>query len=152
MIKRILLILMGGIFVFGISKLSYAMMCGSHEEHKSQQRTAQSDTEHQHGKVSEVNTQTQPKEVIDVGNKICPVSGEEIKEDEVIKVEHEGKIYNFCCKACVKDFKKDPQKYIKKVEEELKARSKEETETTKMAPEPISGQGMHEGHHQGTHE
>lgn len=55
--------------------------------------------------------------VKEVGNKFCPVSGEEIKEEEAVKVEYEGKIYNLCCKMCVEEFKKDPEKYIKKLEE-----------------------------------
>ncbi|OGX25945.1 MAG: hypothetical protein A3J51_00985 [Omnitrophica WOR_2 bacterium RIFCSPHIGHO2_02_FULL_45_21] len=47
---------------------------------------------------------------------MCPVSGQEIKKEEVYQVEYEGKIYNLCCKMCLKDFKKDPQKYIEKLE------------------------------------
>jgi YHS domain-containing protein len=37
--------------------------------------------------------------------------------------EYKGKVYNFCCQMCIEEFKKDPQKYIKKVEEE-KAKEK----------------------------
>ena len=55
---------------------------------------------------------------IEAGNKFCPVSGEKVGGmGEVVKYEHEGKIYNFCCPMCLKDFKKDPQKYIKILEE-----------------------------------
>lgn len=148
MYKRILIILMGIMFIFGISKISFAMMCGEHGKH---QQIAQAETEHKH-ESTEATAPVTPTEAVNVGNKICPVSNEKIKEGEKYQVEHEGKIYNLCCKMCLKDFKKDPQKYIKKVEEELEARSKEETEATKMVPEAASSQGMHEGHHQGTHE
>ncbi|MBU4311747.1 MAG: YHS domain-containing protein [Candidatus Omnitrophica bacterium] len=55
---------------------------------------------------------------VDVGNKICPVSGEEIYEEMKATYEHEGKIYNFCCAMCIDEFKKDPEKYIEKIEEE----------------------------------
>ena len=59
---------------------------------------------------------------VEVGNKICPVSGEEAGGmGPVFPYEHEGKIYNLCCEMCALDFKKDPQKYIAKVNEELKA-------------------------------
>ncbi len=58
----------------------------------------------------------------DVGNKICPVTGEKIDEKTKATYEYEGKIYNFCCPVCIEEFKKDPGKYIKKVEEELKGR------------------------------
>lgn len=58
---------------------------------------------------------------VNVGNKICPVSGEEIGGDmgEGVEVEYKGKIYNLCCAMCKKDFLKDPEKYIKKVETEM---------------------------------
>ncbi len=53
--------------------------------------------------------------VIDVSNKICPVLGEPINEDNKATYEYQGKIYNFCCTSCVEAFKKDPQKYIDKM-------------------------------------
>ena len=59
---------------------------------------------------------------VEVGNKICPVSGEVIAEmgdGKGFQVEHEGKIYNLCCSMCAKDFKKDPEKFIQKIKEEL---------------------------------
>jgi YHS domain-containing protein len=57
---------------------------------------------------------------VEVGNKICPVSGEEVgKMGDVVKFEHNGKIYNFCCAMCIKDFKKDPEKYSKIAEDEV---------------------------------
>ncbi len=59
----------------------------------------------------------------DMGNKICPVTGEKIEEKLKATYEYEGKVYNFCCPVCIEEFKKDPQKYIKKIEEELKASS-----------------------------
>ncbi|MBF0522007.1 MAG: YHS domain-containing protein [Candidatus Omnitrophica bacterium] len=60
----------------------------------------------------------------DVGNKICPISGAKIVSNSGMAsaiYEYEGKIYHFCCAGCISAFKKDPQKYILKVEEELKA-------------------------------
>ena len=62
---------------------------------------------------------------VEVGNKICPVSHEAIGQEGMApyQVTHNGKIYNFCCAMCEKDFNKDPEKYIKAVEEEMKAES-----------------------------
>ena len=53
-----------------------------------------------------------------VGNKICPVTGDKLSIDTSVTYEYGGKIYNFCCAGCIEEFKKDPVKYIKKIEEE----------------------------------
>jgi YHS domain-containing protein len=58
---------------------------------------------------------------VNVGNKICPVSGNKV--DGVTTFAYEGKEYNVCCSACLVSFKKDPQTYIKKTEEELKTQA-----------------------------
>ena len=62
------------------------------------------------------NTAEQVKKAEEVGNKICPVSGEKIDENTKVTYEYKGKIYNFCCPMCVEEFKKDPGKYIEKME------------------------------------
>ncbi len=57
---------------------------------------------------------------VDVGNKTCPVSGEEIGEmGEVTRYEYNGKIYNLCCAMCIKDFQKNPEQYSNKAEESI---------------------------------
>ena len=78
----------------------------------------------QQGKESE-------SKAVEVGNKICPVSGEKIPAPgekgamgEVVKYEYNRKIYNLCCPMCVKDFKKDPEKYSKIADDEV-AKEKE---------------------------
>lgn len=71
--------------------------------------------------------QAAKKEPVNAGNKICPVSGMQIGGEGGMApatYEYEGKIYNFCCAGCIAEFKKDPQKYMKKVEEELKQGAK----------------------------
>lgn len=75
-----------------------------------------------HASIEE-NEQHMGSEAVNIGNKICPVSGEKINQDSKATYEYEGKIYNFCCAACIDEFKNDPEKYIKKVEEELKGDS-----------------------------
>jgi YHS domain-containing protein len=54
---------------------------------------------------------------VDAGNKICPVTGDKV--DGAMAYEYENKIYNFCCPMCIGEFKKEPQKYIDKVNQEL---------------------------------
>ncbi len=81
----------------------------------------------------------------EVGNPLCPVSGEKVGEmGEIVKYEHRGKIYNFCCEACIKDFKKDPEKYSKIAEDEVKAHGAVEmSDLEKMGHDHKSS---HEGH------
>ena len=73
------------------------------------------------------NENTATAKAVEIGNKICPVSGDEVPVpgekstmgDELVKYEYNGKIYNLCCQMCVKDFKKNPEKYGKIAEEEV---------------------------------
>lgn len=54
--------------------------------------------------------------------KTCVVSGEELGSmGKPYVITHEGREIKFCCKGCVKDFNKSPEKYIKKIEEAEKA-------------------------------
>ena len=46
----------------------------------------------------------------------CPVMGGKINKD--IYADYEGKRVYFCCDACISPFKKDPAKYISKLEGE----------------------------------
>jgi len=133
MFKNILMLFVFGVLIFGVSTLSFAMMCGSHSQN--QDRAQAGHKEHMDTQVGAV-VQQVPKEAVSVGNKVCPISGEKIDEKMKTTYEYEGKVYNFCCEMCIEDFKKDPQKYIKKIEEELEAEPKE-------SGEPMQG---HEGH------
>ena len=69
-----------------------------------------------------------PTKPTDVNNKFCPVSGEKIKVDDMggpVTMEHNGKLYHLCCSMCIKDFKKDPDKYSKIADDEVaKAQAK----------------------------
>jgi YHS domain-containing protein len=51
----------------------------------------------------------------------CVVTGEKLggMGDPVVYV-YQGQEVKFCCKGCVTTFKKDPAKYIKKIEEAAK--------------------------------
>ena len=51
-------------------------------------------------------------------NDICPVMGNKV--DPKITVEYKGETIGLCCNACVKMFKKNPDKYMKKLLKEKK--------------------------------
>lgn len=57
--------------------------------------------------------------------KTCVVSGEKLDSmGEPYVFTHEGREVKLCCKGCLKDFNKEPAKYIKKMDEaEAKAKS-----------------------------
>ena len=54
-------------------------------------------------------------EGMDVGNKFCPLSGDKAKPK--FTSVYNGKRYSFCCKMCVRDFEKNPEKYLKELAE-----------------------------------
>ena len=58
--------------------------------------------------------------------KTCVVTGEKLGGmGEAYTFEYEGREIKLCCKSCLKDFKKEPAKYIKKIEEaEANAKAK----------------------------
>ncbi len=66
------------------------------------------------------------QEAVEVGNKICPVSGQKVGSmGEIVKHEYNGKVYNLCCGMCPKSFQKDPEKYSKIAEDEVAASKSE---------------------------
>ncbi|HAJ57059.1 MAG TPA: hypothetical protein DCL35_04740 [Candidatus Omnitrophica bacterium] len=64
--------------------------------------------------------------VVNVGNKVCPVTGLKIKNLGEYTVEHEGEVYNLCCPECKEQFLADPAKYIAIVDKELAGLEMEE--------------------------
>lgn len=58
--------------------------------------------------------------------KTCVVTDEKLGGmGDAYVFEYEGREIKLCCKGCLKDFKKEPAKYIKKIEEaEAKAKAK----------------------------
>jgi YHS domain-containing protein len=59
---------------------------------------------------------THQKDVVDVGNKFCPVSGDPVTPG--VTYIYKGKLYHFCCAGCPPVFKKDPEKYIAKMKKQ----------------------------------
>ena len=48
----------------------------------------------------------------------CIVSGGKLGSmGDAVVTEHNGREIKFCCKSCVKTFKKNPDKYMKKLDE-----------------------------------
>jgi YHS domain-containing protein len=55
----------------------------------------------------------------------CIVSGDKLGEmGAPFEYKYKDREIKFCCKNCVKDFNKDPEKYIKKIEKAEKKEAK----------------------------
>jgi len=58
---------------------------------------------------------TQPAAASKPVNKFCAVEGEDHEIDPKVTVVYKGKTIGFCCKDCVEEFQKDPEKYVKRL-------------------------------------
>lgn len=76
---------------------------------------------------------------------ICPLLGGKI--DKAVYADHDGKRVYFCCAECIDNFKKDPAKYIKKLEDDgvTLAKTPADAKVPADAKEP---EKEHEGHEQ----
>lgn len=141
MLKRILTLVLTIAAVVGVATITYVEMCHGNDHN---QQSAQTHTGH--GPSAAIEQKTSGVSV-NVGNKVCPVSGEKVGKSgmDPVTYEYKGKIYNFCCAMCIDEFKKDPEKYIKKVDEELKSRAQTEPGAGAM-PKSSMPMEMHQGH------
>ena len=100
-----------------------------HEEHEHEHKGSMMHEEHMKSDESMMNHEESEEDLVKVGNKICPVSGEKVGEmGDVVQVEYNGKLYNLCCKMCKKDFMKNPEKYSAIAEAEVKKDNEEDME------------------------
>ena len=84
------------------------------------------------------------EKVVNVGNKICPVSGDPVSGTSF--VEYQGKRYGLCCPMCKAPFLKDPVKYIAQME----AKEKASASATAVVPVNSKSEKMEKGMEQGS--
>ena len=60
----------------------------------------------------------------------CPVSGEKL-ENKTIYSDYDGRRIYFCCKQCVADFNKDPQKYLTAMDKPTSKETKPDAKESK---------------------
>ena len=70
---------------------------------------------------------------IEVGNRVCPVSGLKIPVGKEVQYEYEGRIYNFFSTSGVEEFKKNPEKYIQILKRRKKIITKEKLKTNNFS-------------------
>lgn len=68
----------------------------------------------------------------------CPVSGDALDEGDMKPLEYiyrqpdkPDRLVIFCCKGCIKDFKKNPDKFLKKIDEAAAKKAKPAPESPK---------------------
>ena len=76
----------------------------------------------------------------------CLVSGEPLFEDGEdigVNVIHEGRLVRFCCKSCARDFRKDPEPIMKKLDAAVMAhqRAAYPLDTCPVSGEELGGMG-----------
>ena len=105
-------------FIFtGIVLFMFGLAISSFAEIESAEHHSSGDKQNAPAPAIQTNVSS-TSQVQNAGNKICPVMGNPIVEDAKLTYEYEGKIYNFCCEGCIEEFKVNPAKYIKIIEEE----------------------------------
>ena len=63
-----------------------------------------------------------------INNKYCPIDGNQNGTmGAPVEVEYKGKFYQLCCKDCAAEFQKDPDQYIKKIDEMNAAEEKKDS-------------------------
>jgi len=61
---------------------------------------------------------------VQVGNKICPVTGNPIGVmGPGVQEEYKGKVYTLCCGGCIGIFESDPERYSKIADDEVKGQT-----------------------------
>ncbi len=118
MIKKVTILLGAGLFVLMQGGAAFA--CGGGCSCSSGQ-CGQTCGMQSPAKPGMTLTQVTTSKAVNVGNRICPVMGGQINDKNKVTYEYEGKIYNFCCAGCPAEFRKNPGKYIQKVQEKIKA-------------------------------
>ncbi len=84
---------------------------------------------------------TQAPAVTEVAQKTCPVMGGQINMK--VYADHNGKRVYFCCPGCNGTFKKDPEKFLKKLAAE--------GVTPAATPSEHKGMGSGDGHESHDH-
>jgi YHS domain-containing protein len=67
------------------------------------------DQKQQDPKAAEKTPATQPAKPF---NKFCAVEQGDHEIDPKVTYTYKGKVFGFCCKDCIEEFKKDPEKYV----------------------------------------
>ena|SRR3989338_944998 len=112
---RLMILLMVSMIFGDVSFSALAEMEHDHSHGASAEQQAASEE----FKVIQSDEEAEALGLEEAGNRLCPVSDGKIDfenpKHKPARLAYKGKIYNFCCDMCIKDFKKDPDKFVKKI-------------------------------------
>ena len=108
--------IMALLLLFGFT---FAGLTNAQEKTKADSKTVKTEVKKDKAESNEVISVTKGSAV----NSVCPVSGEELDEDQQL-VKYKGEVIALCCKKCEKKIKADPEKYMKKLKRDIKAETK----------------------------
>jgi hypothetical protein len=102
--------------VIGLVSGASAFAAGDHDAHGKDSAAAQASAEAKAAyPLSTCVVSDEKLEGGDMGGPVDYIHKQEGKPDRLVR---------FCCKSCIKDFKKDPAKYIKLIDEAAAAKAK----------------------------
>ncbi len=104
---------MGDAFVFAVGDQEVQLCC------KSCQKDFDKDKATYLKKIEEAWTKVKRYPL-----KTCISSDEALDPAEAVGLVYQGREFMFCCKSCIKDFKKEPAKFVKKFDEALAKKGK----------------------------
>lgn len=81
---------------------------------------------------------------------LCPVSGDKLDGDKVALTLPGRKVY-FCCKKCVREFKKDKAKYIKNLDKKAETKEGDAHKDHDHTDKKKEKKSSHEGHDHSGH-
>jgi len=78
---------------------------------------------------------------VPIAQKLCPVTGDPI--DPKIYIDYNGRRVYFCCEMCPPVFKKDPEKYLKKLDEQMGIKTSAAKESKSATATPPTEQKIY---------
>lgn len=126
----------GGLATLFVAVVAVLVLSGCNG-HDGDEHAAPMDTSTRAVPAETATPEAAPK-TAEVAQKLCPVMGTPIDKD--IYVDHNGRRVYLCCQMCVDQFKKEPEKYLKKLDEQLQVKP------SGHEGAPHKESGAHEGH------
>ena len=116
MLKQ-LVIIFAIISLFGVFAIAQDQPESTNTEKKEKQECSMSCCSKKEMQSNMQMNESMETATVQIWNRVCPVRGEEV-DVEAPTVKYNGKVIGFCCPGCDSKFQKDPEKYMKNLNED----------------------------------